>query len=88
MPRLRKREQGYFETSLGEDVVLMNASTGAFHALKGSGLVIWRLLDETADADELVERLCRRFDVDPERCRRDLDAFVERLAGAGFIERS
>jgi len=84
---IRKCTDRFFETELDGEVVLMNANSGSFHALKGTGLAIWRLMDEASDADRLVGLLCERYAIDEATCRKDVDLFLARLVEAGFVER-
>lgn len=85
---MRKLSDRFFETSMNDGIVLMDARSGAFHALKGVAREIWRLMDGCPDEGALVAALCSRFDVAPDVCRRDVEAFISRLAEVGFVARS
>lgn len=87
MTALRKSDAQLVETDIDGERVVMSLVSGEFFALKDTGLAIWRLLDELADRDELLEALQEAHDVGPEVLACDLDAFLAQLLDAGLLER-
>jgi hypothetical protein len=68
------------------DVIAVDVRTSEYLAINETGAVLWRALREGATTDELVEEVVARFDVAPGAARRDVDDFLERLRGRGFLE--
>lgn len=82
---IRKLEGRYVESRIDGEAVLVQLDNGTFHALKGSGLAIWDLIDGTRDGAAIVTALMGIFDVSRERCETDVDRFLRRMAEAGFV---
>lgn len=82
---IRKIEGSYIETSIDDELVLIQIDRGSFHALKGTGLAIWEMIDGTRHRDAIVDVLTSRFDVPRERCEADVDRFLGQVVQAGFV---
>jgi len=63
------------------------ADLQAIFALNGIGLFIWGLLDGQRTFGGLLEAILDRFEVGAEEAEADLRAFLERLSGAGVVDR-
>jgi len=70
---------------LDGEAVLIDLARGAAVGLNASGSLVWSQL-ATLDADELARELCKAFDVDPDRARADVAAFMALLEERGFAE--
>lgn len=70
---------------LDGEAVLIDLARGAAIGLNSSGSFLWSRL-ATLDADELASELCRAFDVDAQRARADVAAFMALLTERGFAE--
>ena len=70
----------------GEKVVLQT-ETETYYGIEGVGATAWDLLQQPHSIAELQEAIVSEYDVDPERCRRDLEAFVTDLVENGLVER-
>jgi Coenzyme PQQ synthesis protein D (PqqD) len=75
----------FAETSLDDELVLMNLDTGSFYALKGTGLAIWTMIDGVQSNDAITSALAARYAVDPAQCEAELAAFAGQLTDAGFL---
>lgn len=54
--------------------------------LNGTGVEIWKGLQQEKSRAQLLEELLEQFDVSPETAARDLDAFLEYMDRNGLIE--
>lgn len=63
------------------------ADMRAIFALNRVGLFIWERLDGERGLDRVLVQMLERFAVPPEEAAADLSAFVERLKGAGLVEK-
>jgi hypothetical protein len=73
-------------SDLGDEVVVLELTAGAYFGLEGVGARVWQLLSEPRTVREIVQTLLEEYDVEAERCRRDLDALLERLLERGLVE--
>jgi len=83
-----KATQRFVETELDGEAVIMNVDTGQFHALKDTGLAIWRLIDGERSIALILAELLKTYDVDEERCRSECERFFATLQSAGFVNTS
>jgi len=63
------------------------ADLQAIFSLNGIGAFVWGLLDGERTMDAVLAAVLERFDVGAEEAAADLSSFVERLTGAGIVER-
>lgn len=83
---IRKIATRFAETQLDDELVLMNVDTGTFHTLKGTGVAIWQLLDNTGDQGAICARLLEQYDVDDQSCAAEVGRFIDQMVEAGFVE--
>jgi hypothetical protein len=71
---------------LGEEVVILDLESSAYLGLDDVAATIWELLERPMRVDEIESRLIELYDVDPDRLRADLAAFVSELLERGLVE--
>lgn len=54
--------------------------------LKGSGAMLWKLLETGATTEILTDALITKYEVDREQAAADVESFLQVLARAGCIE--
>ena len=72
--------------SLGSEAAILNVRDGIYYGLDPVGASIWKLLQTPCKVADIQEALLQEYDVEPERCERDLLALLEGLLGAGLIK--
>ncbi len=72
--------------NLGEEAAILNTKKGIYYGLDPIGARIWKLLQTPRAIADIYTALLQEYDVEPERCQRDLLALLEDLLGAGLIE--
>lgn len=72
--------------SLGEEAAILNTKEGIYYGLDPVGAQIWQLLQTPRKVADIQAVLMREYDVEPERCQRDLLALLSDLLQAGLIE--
>jgi hypothetical protein len=72
--------------NLGPEAAILNMKDGIYYGLDPVGAEVWKLLQTPRKISDIHEVLLREYDVEPERCHRDLLALLEDLLGAGLIE--
>ena len=68
----------------GEAVVLAFGS-GIYYGLDPVGATIWRLVQEPRSVGSIRDALLDEYDVEPERCERDLLALLGQLQDARLV---
>lgn len=61
----------------------------SFHGmvkLNDTGADIWRGVEEGLAEAAIAERIAAKYEVDSERAREDVDAFIARMHEAGLVE--
>lgn len=69
----------------GESVIL-DLKSGVYYGLDPVGARIWALIQEPRTVDEVRDAILREYEVEPDRCERDLLALLEKLETEGLIE--
>jgi Coenzyme PQQ synthesis protein D (PqqD) len=72
--------------NLGAEAAILNTREGIYYGLDPIGTQVWKLLQTPTTVADIHEVLLQEYDVEPERCQRDLLALLEDLLGAGLIE--
>ena len=78
--------QSQVATHVEGEVVILGLHSGEYYDLDAVGARIWDLLQEPRTVQALLEVLLQEYDVDSERCERDLLAVLQELADEGLIE--
>ncbi len=81
---------GYILQQVMDTWVLIGVGDEAFNHgeiinLNETGAFLWRLLEKGAGKQELIEKLAKECDMEPEAIRLDVDAFLKKLQDAGVI---
>jgi hypothetical protein len=70
---------------MGEAVIL-DLKHGVYHGLDAVGARIWTLLQDRRPLHEIRDAILQEYDVEPDRCERDLIELVRQLAEKGLVE--
>ena len=71
---------------LAGEAAILNIRAGMYYGLDEVGARMWNLIQKPRLAREIKETLLNEYDVEPQRCERDLLALLNDLAGKGLIE--
>ncbi|MDO7843146.1 PqqD family protein [Sphingomonas immobilis] len=83
--RIGKRGD-WIAASVGAEIVMMSVIEGKYLGLNEVAARIWSLLDMPQSPDTLCDTLVEEFDVTPETCRAEIDAFIADLDSHRAIE--
>lgn len=81
------RSQALVSSELEGEIILLNIESGLYYSLDGVGAYIWQLLQSPRTVAEIEQAILSRYNVEPDRCRRDMLALFQELEGEGLIER-
>jgi hypothetical protein len=73
-------------TTMEDETVLLNLSTGRYYTLNQLGSVIWEHCTGHSTISDIHAVLCDRFDVAPERALNDLVTLVNHLIQEGLLQ--
>ena len=71
---------------LDGETVLLNLKSGTYYGLNAVAARVWGLLQQPRTAAEVCAAVTDRYAVDPDRCRRDVEALLEKLVAEGLVE--
>ena len=68
-----------------DEVVVLEMQTGTYFSLRGSGVDVWRLVEENASAGRISETLGERYDAPSAEIAVAVEALLRELAEARLI---
>ena len=71
---------------LAGEAAILNIKSGVYYGLDPVGARIWTLMQEPRAVAEIQNTITGEYDVEPERCARDLIGLLEKLLAEGLIE--
>ncbi len=81
-----KVPEGVIQTELDDEIVLMHVESGKYYSLNAVGSAVWKQLSSPRSLSELCDLVVDEFEVDPETCRRDVEALLEDLLGLDLVQ--
>lgn len=79
---LRNIAGGYHVIAVGEAAKNFN---GIVH-LNETGAFLWKLLEDGADSEKLIDSLVKQYGIDKEKAKIDAACFVAKLKEAELVE--
>jgi Coenzyme PQQ synthesis protein D (PqqD) len=70
----------------GEEVAILSLKDGVYYGLDPVGARIWKLVQTPQTVREIRDTLLAEYDVESDRCERDLIALLEELTQRQLIE--
>jgi|HubBroStandDraft_6_1064221.scaffolds.fasta_scaffold34136_4 hypothetical protein len=71
---------------LAGEAAILNIKNGVYYGLDPVGARIWNLMQEPREVVEIQNAITDEYDVEPERCARDLVGLLEKLLAEGLIK--
>jgi hypothetical protein len=79
------RTGDWLAARIDHELVMMSAEKGLYLGLTEVGARVWELLETESDLGRICETLRSEFDVTPDVCRAEVEAFAEAMAGQGIV---
>jgi hypothetical protein len=79
------RQAGWISTMIDDQCVMMHVERDHCIGLNTVGARIWELLETPLSPEGICARLLAEFDVTPETCRAETDAFLNEMARHGAV---
>jgi hypothetical protein len=73
-------------SDLGDETVLLQLRSKTYYGLPGVAGRVWERLEEPVSVGELRDGLLARYDVEPERCARELAELLHQMLEAKLIK--
>jgi len=71
---------------LSGEAAILNLKTSTYFGLNTVGASIWKLIQEPKKVTEIRDAIVEEYDVEPDRCERDLLELLQELSKHGLIE--
>lgn len=71
---------------LGDEAAILNLKNNVYYGVDAVGARVWSLLQEPRSVMELRDAIMKEYEVDAERCERDLLSLLEKMRTEGLIE--
>jgi len=71
---------------LDGEAVILNLESGVYYSLDQVGAHIWILIQEPRTVHEIRDAILDEYEVEPDRCERDIVSLLDQLADAGLVE--
>ena len=72
--------------AVGEESVILGLQNSVYYGVNPVGAAIWKLLQRKRSVAELRDAVLEEYDVEKERCERDLLDLLEKMQAEGLIE--
>ena len=72
--------------NVAEEAVVLNLKVGAYYSLNSVGARIWNLIQAPRTMHEIRDAIVHEYNVDPDRCERDLQVLLRDLTAQGLVE--
>jgi hypothetical protein len=73
-------------SDLAGEAILLSLKTATYYGLDQVGARIWELVQQPVKVGDVRDAIVSEYDVEIERCERDVLELVRRLASEGLIE--
>jgi hypothetical protein len=73
-------------SDLAGESILLSLKTAKYYGLDQVGARIWELVQQPTPVTTVCDTILNEFDVDRERCERDVLELLRQLAAEGLIE--
>jgi hypothetical protein len=71
---------------IGDEMMIMSGLDSSLYSLNATASVLWQAADGvTPLADIVLQRICARFDVEPDVALRDAEALIDDLTLHGIL---
>jgi hypothetical protein len=71
--------------SLAEEAVILDLKAGMYYGLNSVGARVWNLIQQPRTVQQVRDAIMEEYDVDPDRCERDLLVLLQDLVGRELV---
>ena len=81
-----RASQDQVSCDLDGEAAILNLKTGVYYGLDPVGAAIWKLMEQPCTVESIRDAVLQKYEVDEERCQRDLVELLDKLSAEGLIE--
>jgi hypothetical protein len=71
---------------MGGEMVVLDLKSGCYYGLDAVGARVWALIEQPASLSVIRDAIMAEYEVDAERCERDIQAFLDKMQAVGLVE--
>ena len=71
--------------NLSGEAIILNLETGHYYSLNKTGTLIWSLLCENKDSEEIIDRVVGKYRISKEKAKEDMEALVALLENVNLL---
>jgi hypothetical protein len=71
---------------MAEESAILDLKSGQYYGLNPIGTRIWALIQKPTPVVDILSKLLNEYEVDADRCERDLLTLIEELEQKGLVE--
>ena len=83
--RMAVAAENALSTTIDGETVILHRDDGKYYGLNEVGTFIWERIKEPTTVGAVYQAMVDHYDVGPEKCRQDLEAFLADLAKNGLV---
>ena len=83
--KLYARKTGYVTANLGEELAVLDMTSGSYLGFNATAAQVWRLLEAPHSVETLCAALTSQFAVEPDRCLESVTNLLAKLSAAGLL---
>jgi Coenzyme PQQ synthesis protein D (PqqD) len=72
--------------SLDREMAILNLQNSTYYGLDPVGAFIWSLMQRHTSVRELRDAMLKKYEVDEQRCERELLDLLQRMRSEGLVE--
>ena len=73
-------------SEMAGEVIIFNPKSGEYYSLDTVGAKIWALVEKPISVSDICATIYKEYDVQLEKCNRDVHDFIEGLKAAGLVQ--
>jgi len=81
-----RRNNEILASDMDGEIVMMQIETGKYYNLGRIGGIIWNMLAEPIEVEEVIEKLVDQYSVSKEQCELDTLPFLQQMQQQGLIQ--
>lgn len=77
--QVKRNEESFTVSGLGDEAVMMNLTTGDFLGLNPVAADIWEFMAEPVTIGEIIQKLTEKYDIDEEVCKTETLTYLQTM---------
>ena len=74
------------QSTIGEEVVMLDMDSGFYFGLNSVASIIWAKLEKAKSFEEVVNELLEEYNIDRQTCENDTRAFLDQLFQKNIVK--